>query len=53
MRCPKCDQEMDHIEDEPDVNVPGGWACYDCDVFIHDSEVDYSDDRAFELPDRC
>ena len=44
MRCPRCDLEMEHQEYEPDTNVPGGFYCDHCDVFIHDSEVDHSDD---------
>lgn len=38
--CPKCDQPMDHIEAEPDVNVPGGWECVECEQFIHDMDCD-------------
>jgi hypothetical protein len=38
MNCPKCDRPMEHIEAEPDVNVPGGWECAACEVFIGDWE---------------
>jgi hypothetical protein len=46
MTCPKCGATMTHEEAEPDTNVPGGWACDNegCDVFIHDSEIDHSDE---------
>ena len=39
-RCPQCDREMDHQDDEPDVNVRGGWICYECNKFIPDDEED-------------
>jgi hypothetical protein len=44
--CPKCGAEMQHIDDEPDVNIEGGWACPNeaCGYFIHDSEVDHGDE---------
>ena len=35
-RCPHCDLEMEHIEDEPDVNIIGGWYCTHCDISIMD-----------------
>jgi len=38
--CPKCDAAMTHIEDEPDVNIRGGWVCDDCGVFIGDADDD-------------
>lgn len=44
MNCPKCDREMDRQEYDPDVNVQGGWWCEACDLFIHESEVDTSDE---------
>ena len=42
MRCPKCDKEMFHQDNEPDVNVRGGWCCTDedCDTFVPDEDVD-------------
>lgn len=40
MLCPKCGREMDHIDDEPDVNIVGGWVCYACDKFVPDWDVD-------------
>jgi transposase len=39
-QCPKCGEEMEHFDDEPDVNIQGGWLCPACDHFIHDSEID-------------
>ncbi len=45
MSCPKCDQEMERQEYDPDVGVmSGGWFCTTCDVFIDESEIDLSDD---------
>lgn len=44
MSCPKCDQEMQRQEYEPDVGISGGWFCEKCDVWIDESEVDTSDD---------
>lgn len=40
IRCPKCDQEMEHEEAEPDVNIRGGWACNECEEFVPDEDVD-------------
>jgi hypothetical protein len=40
MNCHKCDKPMEHIEDEPDVNVIGGWECSECGVFIPSWDVD-------------
>jgi hypothetical protein len=40
MHCPKCDKEMEYIDDEPDVNIVGGWACDACDVFVPQWDVD-------------
>ena len=34
MLCPKCDKEMEHVDDEPDVGIQGGWACEPCGEFI-------------------
>jgi hypothetical protein len=44
--CPKCGAPMDHIADEPDVNIEGGWACTNeaCSYFIHD-EIGHGDDE--------
>lgn len=44
MRCKHCDLEMERHEDEPDTNIPGGWYCSHCDIFVHESEIDYSDE---------
>ena len=46
MICPRCGKEMEHVDDEPDVNVSGGWLCVDekCDEFIPDWEVDNEPD---------
>lgn len=44
MKCPKCDAKMEQEEYDPTTNVQGGWYCEACDLFIHDSEVDHSDD---------
>jgi hypothetical protein len=46
--CPKCGAPMEHFDYEPDDNIPGGWACTNaaCEHFIHDSEIDHSDDDA-------
>jgi len=40
MNCPNCDKPMERIEAEPDVNIPGGWECSECEVFIHEMDVD-------------
>ncbi len=40
MNCPKCNKEMEHIDDEPDVNVVGGYVCHECDEFIPQWDVD-------------
>ena len=40
MRCPKCDHEMERTENEPDVNVIGGWSCDTCDEFVPEWDVD-------------
>jgi hypothetical protein len=35
---------MWHQDDDPDTGIIGGWVCEACDKFVHDSEVDYSDE---------
>jgi hypothetical protein len=35
---------MQHEDYDPETNIAGGWFCEACDVFIHDSEVDHSDE---------
>lgn len=48
MNCPKCDQEMEHIEAEPDVGLmSGGWYCHGCghDVADFDTPDDEPDVR--------
>lgn len=42
--CPRCDTPMEHVDDEPDTNIPGGWACPKCEGFIHDGEFDDGED---------
>ncbi len=44
MICPECDEEMEHDEADHTTNIPGGWFCAECDTFVHDSDVDFSDD---------
>lgn len=39
--CPKCEQEMQHQDYEPDVGIMcGGWYCTDCDIFVEDEDDD-------------
>lgn len=42
MRCLKCGTFMEYREDEPDVDLAGGYLCpkEGCDGFIPDNEVD-------------
>jgi len=40
MKCPKCDLPLEHQDDEPDVNVTGGWCCDTCDLFIPHWDID-------------
>jgi hypothetical protein len=35
---------MFHEDDEPDVNVAGGYHCDACEYFVFDWEVDDDDD---------
>jgi hypothetical protein len=28
---------MEHIDDEPDVGIVGGWECPECELFFDDS----------------
>lgn len=44
MNCPKCDQPMEHQDDEPDVGVPGGYLCEACDVWVDDADIADSGD---------
>lgn len=45
MNCPKCDQEMEHQDYDPDVGIlVGGYFCQTCDVFVDDSEIDNADE---------
>ena len=44
MRCSKCDLEMEQFETDPETNIVGGWYCEHCDYFIHESEIDHSDE---------
>jgi hypothetical protein len=39
--CPYCDLEMEHLEDEPDVGIVGGWHCSHC-------AISFSDDASYE-----
>jgi len=43
MNCPKCDEPMERLESEPDVNVIGGWMCDDCQVFVSEWEAPEDD----------
>ncbi len=45
-RCPKCNAEMEQVEDEPDVDIHGGWYCHQCGHDIAFHEVD--DDLEYE-----
>jgi hypothetical protein len=40
MNCPKCDKPMEHTDDEPDVNMVGGWHCSSCDIFVPSWDID-------------
>lgn len=33
-QCPKCDEEMEFIDPEPDVGIGGGWYCSECDCVL-------------------
>lgn len=40
MNCPKCDEEMEYQEGDPDTGVEGDWYCETCDVSVARWEVD-------------
>lgn len=42
MNCPKCDEEMEHVEYDPDVGIMSGYFfCTSCDdVSVPDDEDD-------------
>jgi hypothetical protein len=42
--CPKCGQEMEHQDDEPDVGIVGGWYCTKCEEAYLDELSYYEDD---------
>ncbi len=41
--CPKCDEEMEHIDDDPDVGIVGGWVCPGCEHTVNDDPADFED----------
>jgi hypothetical protein len=38
--CPRCGQEMEQEEAEPDVGLVGGWVCSACDYAELDDPLD-------------
>jgi transposase-like protein len=42
-RCPHCNLEMEHVEDEPDVGIVGGWHCEHCDKSFDDRDDYYEE----------
>ena len=42
-RCPHCDQEMEHDEEDPDVGIRGGWYCSHCDESFDDTDDYYEE----------
>ena len=44
MNCPKCDELMERQEYDPSVGLEGGWFCEACDEWVHETDVDWSDE---------
>jgi len=40
MNCPECDEPMERWLGADDM-ATAGWFCEECDVFIHESEIDW------------
>ena len=43
--CPKCGEQMELDEDEPDVGIVGGWVCHTCGHAELADQDDQDDDR--------
>lgn len=50
MDCPGCGKRMEHEEYDGETGIAGGFFCEACDIYISDSEIDYSDELTYENP---